>query len=198
MAHERRWLTRLSHPTRDVDGAELARARAAEELLREARERREPPSSTPRPARGCTNSSGADVVAEPRRDPPSEHRPRLPGRRPVERPPSERSTHSVASWTVPARTVHGGGTSVEPPPVAPRGNPRVHHEGSAMVEHVPQKDDEPTWVVVAQAEGILAARDHVSITEAAAALPVRARALGVSIDRFARDLVRSRRSGSGA
>jgi hypothetical protein len=43
MAHERRWLTRLSHPTRDVDGAELARARAAEELLREARERREPP-----------------------------------------------------------------------------------------------------------------------------------------------------------
>lgn len=67
-----------------------------------------------------------------------------------------------------------------------------------MAAHGSHEDDEPDWVVIAQAEGILAARDHVSITEAAAALPVRARALGVSIDRFARDLVRSRRSGSGA
>ena len=43
MAHKRKWLTRLSHPTSDVDSADLAWARAMEELLREVRERREPP-----------------------------------------------------------------------------------------------------------------------------------------------------------
>ena len=43
MAHERRWLTRLSHHTEDVDSADLAWAHAVEELLQEVRERREPP-----------------------------------------------------------------------------------------------------------------------------------------------------------
>ena len=39
-----------------------------------------------------------------------------------------------------------------------------------MVAHVRHEDDEPTSVVVAQAKGVLSARDHVSVGEAAAAL----------------------------
>lgn len=43
MAHERKWLTRLSHHAEDGDRSDLACALAVEELLQEVRERREPP-----------------------------------------------------------------------------------------------------------------------------------------------------------
>ena len=43
MEHERKWLTRLSHPTSNVEIADRAWAQAVEELLQEVRERREPP-----------------------------------------------------------------------------------------------------------------------------------------------------------
>jgi AmiR/NasT family two-component response regulator len=65
-----------------------------------------------------------------------------------------------------------------------------------MTEYVPHADDEPDWVVIAQAEGIVAARDHTGITEAAIALRTRARTLGVPIEQLAQDLVRARRHGS--
>jgi AmiR/NasT family two-component response regulator len=64
----------------------------------------------------------------------------------------------------------------------------------AMTEHVPHEDDEPDWVAIAQAEGVLSARERISVTEAATALRTRARARGVSVDKFARDLVRPMRS----
>ena len=60
-----------------------------------------------------------------------------------------------------------------------------------MAEHVPHADGEPDWVVILQAEGILSARNHSSITEAALALRTHALALGVSIDQLAQDLVRA-------
>jgi AmiR/NasT family two-component response regulator len=66
-----------------------------------------------------------------------------------------------------------------------------------MAEHVPHGDDEPDWIVIAQAEGVLSARDHIGILEAATALRTKAEALGVPIDQFAQDLVRPLRSGSG-
>lgn len=65
-----------------------------------------------------------------------------------------------------------------------------------MTEHVPYDDYEPDWVVIAQAEGILAARHHTGITEAAIALRTSARLLGVPIEHLAQDLVRARRHGS--
>ena len=43
MALECTWLTRLSHHIKHVDSADLACEQATEELLREVRERREPP-----------------------------------------------------------------------------------------------------------------------------------------------------------
>jgi hypothetical protein len=58
-------------------------------------------------------------------------------------------------------------------------------------QHVPHEDDEPDWVVIAQAEGILAARDHIGVTEAAIAMRTHALALGVSTDQLAQDLVRA-------
>jgi hypothetical protein len=66
-----------------------------------------------------------------------------------------------------------------------------------MAAHGSHEDDEPDWVVIAQAEGILAARDGTDVAAAAAALRDRARTLGVPVDQLARDLVRSRRSASG-
>ena len=60
-----------------------------------------------------------------------------------------------------------------------------------MAEHVPHEDDEIDWVVVAQADGILPARDHISITQAATALRSRARALGVPIDQVAKERYRA-------
>jgi hypothetical protein len=65
-----------------------------------------------------------------------------------------------------------------------------------MAEHVRHEDDEPDWIVIAQAEGILSARNHIDILEAATALRTKAEALGVPIDQFAHDLVRPKRSGS--
>ncbi len=63
-----------------------------------------------------------------------------------------------------------------------------------MAERVRHELDEPEWVVVAQAEGILSARDHIDILEAAVALRTRAAASGTPIEEVARELVRSRRS----
>lgn len=61
-----------------------------------------------------------------------------------------------------------------------------------------QQDDQPDWVVIAQAEGVLSARDRVSITEAAGRLRIMARALGKPVDRVARDVMRPLRARSGA
>jgi AmiR/NasT family two-component response regulator len=65
-----------------------------------------------------------------------------------------------------------------------------------MAEHVRDVDDEPGWVVIAQAEGLLSARDHITVREASIALRTRALAIGVPVDQLAQDLVRSRRFGS--
>lgn len=63
-----------------------------------------------------------------------------------------------------------------------------------MTEHRQhQDDDELDWVLIAQAEGIVSARDRISITRAAAALRARARTLDMPIDQLAKDLVRSLR-----
>lgn len=68
-----------------------------------------------------------------------------------------------------------------------------------MAEHRQhQVDDEPDWVLIAQAEGIVSARDRISITEAAAALRDRAQTLDMAIDQLAKDLVRSLRPSHGA
>jgi hypothetical protein len=48
-----------------------------------------------------------------------------------------------------------------------------------MAEHVPHEDDED-WVVIALPEGILSARDHISITQAASVLRSRVRARGAN------------------
>jgi AmiR/NasT family two-component response regulator len=66
----------------------------------------------------------------------------------------------------------------------------------AMAEDVPHEDDEPDWVAIAQAEGMLSAREHVTVREASIALRARALAIGVPVDELARDLVRSARPGS--
>lgn len=62
-----------------------------------------------------------------------------------------------------------------------------------MTVYVQDEDVEPDRVVIAQAEGILAARRHLGMVEATAALRSDARTLDVPIVRLAEDLVRRTR-----
>jgi hypothetical protein len=58
-----------------------------------------------------------------------------------------------------------------------------------MTAYVQDQDTDPDWVVIAQAEGILAARHRVSIADAVATLRTEADALRLPVGRLAEDLV---------
>jgi hypothetical protein len=58
-----------------------------------------------------------------------------------------------------------------------------------MTAYVQDQDTDPDWAVIAQAEGILAARHRVSIAHAVATLRTEADALRVPVGRLAEDLV---------
>lgn len=63
-----------------------------------------------------------------------------------------------------------------------------------MTESVPHEEAQLDWTLIAQAEGVLSARERVSITEAAEMLRDRAQALGMPVEHVARELVDSTRS----
>ena len=58
-----------------------------------------------------------------------------------------------------------------------------------MTAYVQDQDTDPDWVVIAQAEGILAARHRISIADAVATLRTEADALRVPVGLLAEDLV---------
>ena len=66
-----------------------------------------------------------------------------------------------------------------------------------MAEREPYEKNPLDWVVIAQAEGVVSARERVGITEAAELLRGRARARGLSIEHVARDLMDSMQSRAG-
>jgi hypothetical protein len=58
-----------------------------------------------------------------------------------------------------------------------------------MTAYVQDQDTDPDWVVIAQAEGILAARHRISIADAVATLRTEADALRMPVGLLAEDLV---------
>ena len=63
-----------------------------------------------------------------------------------------------------------------------------------MAEREPYEQNQLDWIVIAQAQGVVSARERVDITEAAELLRGRARARGLSIEHVARDLMDSMQS----